>query len=400
MSAYSTTERISHVVRRLGIGAGPQLIARSDSVGDAIELSLSSSQLVAEPPAIEAPPDAETAIQDRDIGQTIREYWAAAMADPAQPIAERLIWFWHDHFATGAEKVEAWYLMWQQHLLLRRHATGNFATLLRAVSRDPAMLIYLDGAESTAEAPNENFGREVMELYTIGIGNYTEADVKAAARAFTGWMVNWPGERKDAEKKKAEEKRKAEEARVAEEKRKAEEKQKAEEKRKAEAARIAEEKRKAEEARIAEEKRKAEEARAAEEKRKAEEERKRKEAEERRLAEEEQKRKEAELKAKLLAEENQRRLNSLREAYKLAIFQKVKRNWIRPAGSEKIPECWVRVLQGPGGIILDVTFGTCKGSTATYRASIENAVYKAEPLPKPGDPSLFERELNFNFRPE
>jgi len=90
----------------------------------------------------------------------------------------------------------------------------------------------------------------------------------------------------------------------------------------------------------------------------------------------------------------------LREAYKLAIFQKVKRNWIRPAGSEKIPECWVRVLQGPGGIILDVTFGTCKGSTATYRASIENAVYKAEPLPKPGDPSLFERELNFNFRPE
>jgi colicin import membrane protein len=102
------------------------------------------------------------------------------------------------------------------------------------------------------------------------------------------------------------------------------------------------------------------------------------------LAAEEQKRKEAELKAKLQAEETQRRLSSLQEAYKLAILQKVRRNWIRPPGSEKIPECWVRV----------------KGSTQTYRASIESAVYKAEPLPKPGDPSLFERELNFNFRPE
>lgn len=124
------------------------------------------------------------------------------------------------------------------------------------------------------------------------------------------------------------------------------------------------------------------------------------EAEERRLAEQEQKRKEAKLKAKLLAEENERRSSSLREVYTLAVILKIKRNWIPPAGSERIPECWVRVLQGPGGIILDVTFGTCKGSTASYRASIENAVYKAEPLPKPGDPSLFERELNFNFRPE
>ena len=66
----------------------------------------------------------------------------------------------------------------------------------------------------------------------------------------------------------------------------------------------------------------------------------------------------------------------------------------------KIPECWVRVLQGPGGIILDVTFGSCKGSDAAYRASIENAVYKADPLPIPGDPDLFERELNFNFSPD
>jgi len=113
-----------------------------------------------------------------------------------------------------------------------------------------------------------------------------------------------------------------------------------------------------------------------------------------------QQRKEADLRAKLQAEENQRSSNTQREAYKLALLTKVKRNWIRPAGSEKITECWVEVLQGAGGIILDVTFDACKGSTGAYRSSIENAVYKAEPLPKPGDPSLFERELKFNFKPE
>jgi colicin import membrane protein len=101
----------------------------------------------------------------------------------------------------------------------------------------------------------------------------------------------------------------------------------------------------------------------------------------------------------MVAEENQRRLNSLREAYILAIRQKVERNWIKPAGSGKMPVCEVHVVQGPGGIILGVDFGDCGGSTATYRASIENAVYKAEPLPKPEDPELFERELNFFFNP-
>ena len=111
-------------------------------------------------------------------------------------------------------------------------------------------------------------------------------------------------------------------------------------------------------------------------------------------------RKEVDLKAKLQAEENQRSSNTLRESYIMAIQQKVKRNWRKPPGSGKIPECWVRVLQGPGGIILDVTFGNCKGSDAAYRASVENAVFKSDPLPKPGDPSLFRRELNFNFSPD
>ena len=165
-----------------------------------------------------------------------------------------------------------------------------------------------------------------------------------------------------------------------------------EQKRKAEEARIAEQKRKAEEARIAEEKRKAEEAR------RAEEERRRQEAEARRLAEEEQRRKEDELRAQLLAEENQRRLASLREQYIIAIREKIERYWLKPAGSGKMPICEVKVQQGPGGIILGVSFGDCAG-TAIYRDLIENAVRRAEPMPAPGDPSLFERNLTFLFNP-
>ena len=114
-------------------------------------------------------------------------------------------------------------------------------------------------------------------------------------------------------------------------------------------------------------------------------------------AEEEQQRKEADLKTNLQSMENQRRLNTLREAYMLAIQQKVERNWRKPSGDLNMPICEVHVVQGPGGIILDVSFGACRGSSARYRASIEKAVYKAEPLPKPVAPALFEQELTFMF---
>jgi uncharacterized protein (DUF1800 family) len=107
--------------------------------------------------------------------------------------------FWHNHFATSQQKVVRSQAMWNQHLLLREHALGNFGQLLHAVAKDPAMLVYLDGANSRKEAPNENFAREVMELFTLGEssqgggdGRYTEADIREAARAFTGWSVE-PG---------------------------------------------------------------------------------------------------------------------------------------------------------------------------------------------------------------
>ncbi len=121
------------------------------------------------------------------------DWWVDRMQSPERLVEERLTWFWHDHFATSVAKVRVPYLSYQQHLTLRQHATGSFADLLGAVAKDPAMLIYLDGITNTATERNENFGRECLELFTLGReGGYTQDDVVAASRAFTGWVVVVP----------------------------------------------------------------------------------------------------------------------------------------------------------------------------------------------------------------
>jgi uncharacterized protein (DUF1800 family) len=107
-----------------------------------------------------------------------------------QPLVERMALFWHNHFTSGLQKVRFAPAMYRQNVLFRRHALGNFATLLREIARDPAMLLYLDGAQNRASQPNENFARELLELFTLGEGHYAEADIKAAARAFTGWGLD------------------------------------------------------------------------------------------------------------------------------------------------------------------------------------------------------------------
>jgi uncharacterized protein (DUF1800 family) len=136
--------------------------------------------------------------QFRD-GLEIKAWWLREMAAAPAPLKERMTLFWHNHFATSQQKVVRSQAMWNQHLLLREYAVGNFGKLLHAIAKDPAMLIYLDGANSRREAPNENFAREVMELFTLGessqgsgAGRYTEGDIREAARAFTGWSVE-PG---------------------------------------------------------------------------------------------------------------------------------------------------------------------------------------------------------------
>ncbi len=190
--AYSTRERTSHVLRRLGMGASAGLAASLAGPDDAIAAALDLTAPPAEPPDMEPPPDRESARNDRDV-ETAFRFWLGQMAGSPRLVEERLVWFWHDHFATSLRKVRAPYLMWQQHLTIRRHATGSFAELLHAIAVDPAMLLYLDGAANRRGAVNENFGREVMELFTLGRGSYSEDDVVAAARAFSGWVVNVPG---------------------------------------------------------------------------------------------------------------------------------------------------------------------------------------------------------------
>ncbi|MGF1592631.1 MAG: DUF1800 family protein [Kiloniellaceae bacterium] len=126
----------------------------------------------------------------RAQARELKAWWLEEMRRTPTPLVETMTLFWHGHFTSGFDKVTAPVLLYRQNLLLRRHALGNFATLLREIARDPAMLIYLDNAQSRKEAPNENFAREAMELFTLGEGRYTEADLKAAARAFTGWGVD------------------------------------------------------------------------------------------------------------------------------------------------------------------------------------------------------------------
>jgi uncharacterized protein (DUF1800 family) len=115
-------------------------------------------------------------------------WWAGRMVASNRPLEEKMALFWHGHFATGEDKIRDYRKMEQQLALLHRHATGNFRTLLIEVARGPAMLAYLDAAENVKGAPNENFAREVMELFTMGVGNYTEKDIREGARAFTGWI--------------------------------------------------------------------------------------------------------------------------------------------------------------------------------------------------------------------
>lgn len=186
--ASSADERISHVIRRLGMGASARDVFAVESVDDAIALSLDLDEPPAPMPKFEPPADLDAARTPRDI-QIPLTHWMEQMVLSRRRIEERLVWFWHDHFSTSFRKVRLPYLFWQQHATVRQHATGRFDDLLRAIARDPAMLDYLDGRTNRAGAVNENFAREVMELHTMGRGNYTQDDVVAAARAFSGWVI-------------------------------------------------------------------------------------------------------------------------------------------------------------------------------------------------------------------
>jgi uncharacterized protein (DUF1800 family) len=120
----------------------------------------------------------------------LRGWWLARMAKGPRPLQEKLTLFWHGHFATSVQKVKDAYFMYLQNEIFRRHASGNWLAMLKDVTKDPAMLIWLDQAQSRKQQPNENYAREVMELFALGEGHYTEKDITEAARAFTGLVLN------------------------------------------------------------------------------------------------------------------------------------------------------------------------------------------------------------------
>ncbi len=125
----------------------------------------------------------------REHVEELRLWWLTRMFETTRPLQEKMTLFWHGHFATSVEKVKDAYFMWKQNDLFRRLGNGNFEELLVEGGREPAMLVWLDGGSSNLRAPNENYAREVMELFTLGEGHYTEDDIKNAAKAFTGWVV-------------------------------------------------------------------------------------------------------------------------------------------------------------------------------------------------------------------
>ena len=191
-----------HLLNRSGFGAAPAEVAQyarlsREQAVDRLLAGARTTPTIA-PPAQEyirpnhlkgLSEEEKKAFQRAEFekGAELRAWWLQEMLQTPSPLSERMTLFWHNHFVSSQQKVKAQKLMLEQNLLLRQHALGNFGALLHAVGKDPAMVIYLDTATNRKGQPNENFAREVMELFTLGEGHYSEQDIKEAARAFTGW---------------------------------------------------------------------------------------------------------------------------------------------------------------------------------------------------------------------
>lgn len=182
-------DRAAHLFRRAGFGANWHELERSMAEG----CQASVERLIAGKPESQSfYADADRAVEallGSSGAQHLPAWWLHVMLRTPHPLLEKLTLFWHGHFATSAAKVTDPRMMHRQNAILRRHALGRFGSMLNDVAKDPAMLIWLDSVTNHKAHPNENFAREVMELFALGLGNYTEHDIKEAARAFTGWEL-------------------------------------------------------------------------------------------------------------------------------------------------------------------------------------------------------------------
>jgi uncharacterized protein (DUF1800 family) len=178
---------VAHLFRRAAFGAG------SREVDEAVKREPSEvvAQLMTGPSEAD---DSESesfaqAVLASGEPKRLSAWWVYRLFQTQFPLRENLTLFWHGHFATSADKVTDARAMYDQNQLLRRYALGDFAAMVHGIARDPAMLIYLDSVTNRKAHPNENFARELMELFCLGEGNYSERDVQELARCFTGWEI-------------------------------------------------------------------------------------------------------------------------------------------------------------------------------------------------------------------
>lgn len=184
----------THLLWRFGFGASQQDV--DAAVKDGLQTVL--DRCVPADPANVPKESAEfteaepllrlTALDSDNIGQ-LKAWWLYRMRFSSHPVLERISLLWHNHFATSNAKVQSVRHMFDQHQLIRKHALGSFRQLLHGMAKDVAMLLWLDSNSNRKRQANENFAREIMELFSLGVGNYTEKDIQEAARAFTGWHV-------------------------------------------------------------------------------------------------------------------------------------------------------------------------------------------------------------------
>ncbi len=193
-----------HLMGRAGFGGRPDELEALASMGRkaAVRRLLATARTKASRPGpswgMEGTPSAaeresmsrkELRRLSKARGEQIQAWWMKEMLETSSPVTERMTLVWHNHFTSSLRKVKWSPFLYRQNVLLRRHALGNFEALLRGVIRDPAMMFYLDNQSNRKRDPNENFARELLELFTLGEGHYSEKDIKEAARAFTGWRV-------------------------------------------------------------------------------------------------------------------------------------------------------------------------------------------------------------------
>lgn len=186
MPLETDREKCAHLLRRFGLGASEAEVDYylRDGLNGAIDRLLETG----EDDGVSLTPGDLVNDKGQTRLPTVVSWWVLRMLGTRRPLREKMTLFWHDHFATSGSKVTQGPLMLQQNETLRAHAVGPFRTLLHEVSKDPAMLFWLDNQENVRGKPNENFAREVMELFTLGVDQgYSERDIQEAARAFTGW---------------------------------------------------------------------------------------------------------------------------------------------------------------------------------------------------------------------